>query len=92
MKQYVLTIGENNITHEVEVLKIKEYLNNKVEGYTISSFNEGIWKGNTERSINVQIISDIEETSIKSMVVELKQILEQDAILFESKEFLGEFI
>lgn len=92
MKQIKLTIGENNQTHEVETDKIISHLQKYFDGFTLSSYNVGFWKGQKENSITASIISDIEEDKIKTITLELKELLQQEAILYVIEDFNGVFI
>jgi hypothetical protein len=78
---YNLYIGSNNTSHKVELLKIKNVLNDNFDGYTISAINTGVWQGVEEESVTVTIIC--EEVQMYAVVRKLNTILDQDAIAFQ---------
>jgi len=74
---YQLYIGANNVTKEVETDKIEAILNSHYEGYTLLP-SVGYWLGKKENSVVVTLVSD--QATLKTVLKELKEELQQDAI------------
>lgn len=73
-----LYIGSNNTTHKLETAKAKSVVNRFFEGYTISKA-EGLWKGQTEKSMMIDIETDKPE-AITALSKELCKELQQQAV------------
>lgn len=84
MTTYKLYIGANNTTKQVEIDKIEQTLNGYFDGYTMEQAT-GYWLGNREASVVITVASEIE---IVPVIVELKHILQQDAIAYQEVEQL----
>lgn len=72
-------IGQNNTTHTLELNTLKEVLNKRHEGYTISVVT-GAWKGSEEDTARV-LLSDTRQ-KIQNTIKQLKKVLHQEAIAF----------
>lgn len=79
MKTFSIYIGSNNKTHVVEIMKAKEIISRRYDGFTYY-FTKGYWKGETEDSVKFEIITD-DKDGILSCVERLKEELEQESIL-----------
>jgi len=80
-----LYIGSNNKTKIAEIDKARRVLDKYFKAYSI--FNGfGVWQGTAENSFIVEFVNTenlaIDERVIKSVVLELKEVLEQEAILY----------
>ena len=88
MNKYILSIGANNDTKELEIEKIKysvaKFCDSHDTGFTIQT-SVGYWAGSVEDSCIVSIIND--NDTIKNDIIllceELKKGLEQDSIMLE---------
>ena len=70
-------IGENNKTHVLELETLKEVLNSRHEGYTVSVVT-GAWHGVEETTARV-LVSD-SRSKIAGTINKLKKVLQQEAI------------
>lgn len=78
-QSFELYIGSNNDTHKLELQKIIDVTLKHYDGATIIGQGvTGIWKGGTERTAIVTVLSD-QGTLLKYME-DLKTELKQDAI------------
>lgn len=73
-----LYIGSNNTTKKLEVEKAKRVINRFFEGYTISRAN-GLWKGQTEKTLIVDIETN-KKTAVKLLAKRLCKDLDQQAV------------
>jgi len=79
-KSIQLYIGENNLTHELEIEKITATCALFFDGFTIQN-GIGFWRGSQEKTAIVSIYDD--EKKIMKCVDVLKKALKQDAIALQ---------
>jgi hypothetical protein len=88
IKKYVLYIGANNKTKEVDYEKLHEVLGQWYKGYTVAD-TMGVWDGAREKSCAVTIFSDLtlgEEATDGAVLLIAKELsikLDQFCILVE---------
>jgi len=82
MKKAFYTIGANNATHKLEINKIKSILSTHFDGFTAFEVI-GYWKGQEERALKAEIITELPDSELARIGKELKTKLEQESILFE---------
>jgi PII-like signaling protein len=93
MNQIRLYIGADNQTRTISeeyYRKTVKILNKELDGYTIFRGN-GIWKGNTEDTIIVEIINEKIE-KIEKIAETLKKELNQEAILITQEKVSFKFL
>lgn len=96
MNKYILSIGANNDTKELEIENIKyivdKFCDKYETGFTLVE-SIGYWAGNIEKSC---IVSIIKNKSIIDDVItlcnELKRQLQQDSVMLEVSMIDVEFI
>ena len=95
MKKYIITIGANNTTKEVERNKIESILESHlVDGASLID-TVGYWQGEKEPSVRVEILPTRDNQGddyFKSLCLDLRDRLEQQAIMLESVESNIDFI
>ena len=91
MTKAIYHIGSNNETKELEREAIEAILNAHFEGYTAREV-VGYWKGERERTLEVEAITDMIDEKIKAVAAELRDGLKQQAVLVETQAFIGAFI
>lgn len=91
MIKHYIYIGSNNDTKQLERDKAIEIINEYFEGFTAYEV-VGFWKGQQEKTLKVEIISDEADTKIIRLCKELKTELKQEAILLEKVESNTAFI
>jgi len=94
MLNYKIYLGSDNKTKKIDDFYYKTavyVLNKYVEGYTIYK-GQGIWNGQTEDSLIIDIIKDKEDNSIKELAKELKEVLKQEAVLVVVNDINANFI
>ena len=64
MKTFSIYIGSNNKTHVVEIMKAKEIISRRYDGFTYY-FTKGYWKGETEDSVKFEIITMVALKELK---------------------------
>jgi len=83
MIKYYLYIGSDNTTHKLEKEKAIELVGRHFEGFTAYEVI-GFWQGSQEKTLKVEIVADQDQdTVIAKLAKELKQALNQDAIMME---------
>lgn len=95
MKKYIITIGANNTTKQVEKNKIENILEiHKVDGASIID-TVGYWQGEKEPSVRVEILPTREEQGddyFTRLCLDLRDRLDQQAVMLESLESNTQFI
>ena len=81
MNTYNLYIGSSNLTHELELSKIKAIIAIYFKGYTLQKVS-GVWEGKAENTAMVTIATD-EKSIINKLAGHLKTALKQDAIMVQ---------
>ena len=79
-KSIQLYIGENNVTHKLELEKITATCVLYFDGFTIQN-GIGFWRGQQEKTAIVSVYDD--EKKILECVKTLKKALNQDAIAIQ---------
>lgn len=82
MKKVFYYIGSNNTTKELEVDKITGIVSKHFEGFTASEVI-GYWKGNRERTLKVEIVTEEGDIALSRIGKELKVKLDQESVLME---------
>jgi len=82
MQKVYYYVGSNNTTKKLEIEKIEKIVAAHFEGFTASEVI-GYWRGNKERSLKVEIITDINPAEIARIARELKAKLDQESIMVE---------
>jgi len=82
MKKVFFYIGSNNKTKVLEVEKIEDIIGKYFDGFTVFEV-VGYWKGNKERTLKVEVITEEGATVITRIAKELKKELDQESILVE---------
>ena len=91
MKLINLYIGSDNITKEVNLNLIENFLNKYFDGYALFK-NDGYYKGLKESSVKIEILTDITKTKLFNLIKELKVLLNQNSILLTIDKPKVEFI
>ena len=92
MEKYKLYVGSNNETKILELELIKGVLNTFFEGYSLSIIS-GVWKGLSEQTAIIEILSENIDDKIKIVASQLKELLHQEAILISKEPIISaEFI
>ena len=96
MNKYILSIGANNDTKELEIENIKYIIGNFCDdfntGFTLVE-SVGYWVGSVEKSCIVSIVTEsIIIDDIISLCNELKRQLKQDSVLLEVSQVDCKFI
>lgn len=76
---YEVYVEQNNETKKIEKTKIKNITSSFYDGATFTLV-EGMWKGEIEKSMKVDVLSDPKK--IKIFVEKMKEELHQEAIAF----------
>ena len=84
-QKYVLYVGADNETREVDTDSINAYLSNFLDGYTLSH-SIGLWKGETEESVIVTILTDQPLEAMREITSDLRKLLKQTSIFMEVSE------
>lgn len=82
MTKVTYFIGSNNVTKELESEKAQAILSKHFDGFTVSEVI-GYWKGAKERTLRVEVLTDLLFTVIEAIGAEIAKELEQDAVLVE---------
>lgn len=91
MKKAIFYIGANNQTKKLEQKKIEVTMNKYFEGYSAMQII-GYWKGQRERTMMVQVVSDSSDAVLSRCAVELCDVLQQDSVMLEVVESNVAFI
>lgn len=79
MNTYVVYIGSNNETKQLEMETIEKETGKLFDGFSLSQV-VGYWKGSKENTAQVTIVTEFEE-KIMELAKELKLTLHQEAVL-----------
>ena len=82
MKKAYYYIGSNNSTHELEIEKITGIISKYFEGFTAFEVI-GYWKGQREKTLKVEIVTEEDNTKLVKVGKELKIALDQESIMLE---------
>ena len=82
MKKIYFYVGSNNKTHELEVDKIEQIVSKYFDGFSTFEI-VGYWKGNKERTLKVEVVTEVDTTIVAKVAKDLKEQLQQDAIMVE---------
>jgi len=91
MKKTFYYIGSNNQTKKLELKKIENILTKHFEGFTAFEVI-GYWKGIKEKTLKVEVISDLSDSELSNIGKELKIKLNQESVLMEIVESNFAFI
>lgn len=75
-------MGHNNTTKELEINKIEKIISGHFEGFTASEVT-GYWRGEKERTLKVEIVTEESDTALTKIAKELKEKLDQESVLME---------
>lgn len=85
MKKAFYYVGANNQTGELESKKIIEIVSRYFEGFTAFEV-VGYWKGNQERTLKIEVITEAPAPKLAEIGKELKAKLNQESVLLEIVE------
>lgn len=85
MKKAILFIGSNNATHKLETSKACDIISKYHDGFTATEV-VGYWMGARERTLRVEIATEQEEERLIDLCEELRDELEQQAVMLEIAE------
>jgi hypothetical protein len=91
MQKVFYYVGSNNKTGKLEIKKIEELLSQFFEGFTTYEV-VGHWKGQRERTLKIEIVTDLPATKLVAVAKELKTALDQEAVLMEIIESNAAFV
>ena len=80
--KYVLYVGANNDTGEVDTEKLYAILAKRLPNCTIAQ-TVGFWKGQTEKSVTVTVIENHSVGFIRQVAGDLRVALGQEAVCVE---------
>ena len=82
MKKVYYYIGSNNETHKLEKTKIEQTLATHFEGFTAFEVI-GYWKGLKEKTLKIEVITELADSQLANIGKELKIKLKQESVLME---------
>jgi len=82
MKKVYYYVGANNITKTLESDKIIKTISEHFDGFTAFEV-VGFWKGSQEKTLKIEVITDLIDSKLAGIARELKEKLEQDSVLME---------
>ena len=82
MKKYVLYVGANNDTKEVDYGAMRAQLDKNFQGYTLTA-SLGLWEGVTEKACIVTLFTDKTVDAMRDIVNTLRVELDQYSIILE---------
>ena len=82
MQKVYYYIGHNNKTKELEMEKIEEIVSSHFDGFTAFEV-VGYWKGSKERTLKVEVITEESPSKLAKIGKEIKEKLEQEAVIME---------
>lgn len=91
MKKAYYYIGSNNVTHALEIEKITAIVSKHFEGFTAFEV-VGYWRGNRERTLKIEVITEHSDSQLARIGKELKEKLEQESVLLEVVQTNAAFI
>ena len=91
MKKAYYYIGANNATKELETDKIEDIVGQYFDGFTAFEVI-GYWKGQKERTLKVEIITEESDAKLAKIGKELREALAQESVLMEVVESNCAFI
>lgn len=91
MQKVFYYVGSNNTTKELESSKIEAIVAGHFDGFTESEVT-GYWKGNKERTLKIEVITDKTAGELARIAKELKKELNQESVLMEIIESNSAFI
>lgn len=91
MQKYYIYIGSNNETKKLEVSHSCQIISEYFDGFTAYEVI-GYWKGQKEKTLKVEIVSDDMPAKVSKLCKQLAIELKQDAIMLEQVESNTAFI
>ena len=91
MKKIYFYIGSNNETGLLEKEKAEAIIGKFFDGFTAFEVI-GYWKGTKEKTLLIEVITEVEAVVITRIAKELKQELKQEKILVEILNSTAVFI
>lgn len=91
MRKAYYYIGSHNVTHELEVQKIEQVVSKYFDGFTAFEVI-GYWKGQRERTLKVEIVTEENDAVLARVGKELRVALEQESVMLEITESNCAFI
>ena len=91
MRKAYFYVGSNNKTHKLEKAKIERIVSRYFEGFTAFEV-VGYWRGNKEKTLKVEVITDEKDSMLRRVGKEVKNALEKQSVILEVVESNCAFI